>query len=534
MKLRALLAVLPLFALSAPAAPPPGPGIMLGAFIPATWEYDEDILAFDEATGRSHTHVMIFCAFDYNFEGGPFLLDKVGRTGKSPIICWQSGVEGVPDERFSNISFINGGHDDGIIAMAQQVRNFVRKYPALPVYIRWAHEANIKPAPAWPGHPWNNGSIEEYVGMFRHVHDLFYAQLSPEEAGRVVWTWSVNYFGSAEGLETYSNWKNLYPGDAYVDMTGLSGLNYGDHPTAGPGFSVTVQWLYLPILRDMMAGDYRRDRAGGASPAELARVSGGKPQGIFEFGSVDARRRGEGRGAMPGAFSDIPKEDWITQGYDALAHTGEFGFVRLVVMYNDIATSGGYLCDFRVSRNPNRAGEGPVPGSVTQAYRDAIRDSRYLDTLLPLEDIQPGDFYHAGSIPAPASHPQHEFWLSPPPGGTIRRGSTVTAAFFLYPPAGGAGKADAYVAARIPTGEFYAFVYPAGWRRFDPSRGGRPPAAARGVNIVREVQATAFIQPMGGGVPAGTYTLYSILVPPGADPLKLGPDLRTTDFSLVE
>ena len=35
-------------------------------------------------------------------------------------------------------------------------------------------------------------------------------------------------------------------------------------------------------------------------------------------------------------------------------------------------------------------------------------------------------------------------------------------------------------------------------------------------------------------LPAGTYTLYSILVPPGADPLKLGPDLRTTDFSLVE
>ena len=534
MRLRSLLAVLPLFALSAPApaAPSPGPGIMLGAFIPATWEYDEDIRAFDDVTGRNHTHIMIFCAFDYNFEGGPYLLDKVGQTWKSPIICWQSGVEGVPHLDYSNRSFIDGKHDAGIIKMAQQVGRFVNRYD-LPVYIRWAHEANIKPAPAWPGHPWNNGSIEEYILMFRHVRDLFYDQLSTEEAKKVVWTWSVNYLGSAEGLETYSNWKNLYPGDAYVDMTGLSGFNYGDHPTAGPGFSVTVQWLYLPILRDMMAGDYRRDRAEGVSPAELARLSGGKPQGIFEFGSVDVRRPGEAMTAVPTAYSDIPKEDWITQGYDALAHMDEFGFVRLVVMYNDIATSGGYLCDFRVSRNQNR-GEGLVPESVTRAYRDAIQDPRYLDTLLPLEDIQPGDFYHAGSIPAPASYPQHEFWLSPPPGGTIRRGSTVSAAFFLHPPAGGTGKADAYVAARIPTGDFYAFVYPSGWRRFDPSGGARPPAAARGVNIVREVQATAFIQPMGGGLPAGTYTFYSILVPPGADPLKLGADLKITDFTLAE
>ncbi len=532
MKIRLPLCSLLLATLAAPAFPAEGPGIMLGAFIPATWKYDEDIRAFDEAAGRSHTHIMLFCAFEYDFEGGPRLLDKVGRCGKSPVICWQSGLNGKPDPAFSNRSFIDGRHDDGIRAMARQVGKFVAKYPSLPVYIRWAHEANIEPAPAWPGHPWNHNSIEEYVRMFRHVHDLFYAQLDAEQRKRVVWTWSVNYLGSAEGMETYSNWKNLYPGDDVVDMTGLSGLNYGDHPTAGPGFPVTVQWLYLPILREMMAGDYRRGR--GVSPVELARVSNGKPQGIFEFGSVETRGRGAGRAGMPPAFSDIPKEDWIRQGYDSLAKMEEFGFVRLAVIYNDIATSGGYWCDFRVSRNPNREGEGPVPWSVTSAYREAIADPRFIEENLPPPAIEPGDFRRSDSIPPAASHPQHEFWLSPPPGGSVGRGETVAAAFFLHPPAGGEGTADAYVAARIPTGEYYAFVHPGEWRGFDPARGGRPPAAARRVKIAREIRANAFIQRMDEGLPAGTYTFHSILVPPGADPLRLGPDLKTTGFILTE
>jgi hypothetical protein len=55
---------------------------------------------------------------------------------------------------------------------------------------------------------------------------------------------------------------------------------------------------------------------------------------------------------------------------------------------------------------------------------------------------------------------------------------------------------------------------------------------ARGVNVIREVRAIAFIQPMGAGLPAGDYTIYSILVPPGADPLLLGPDLREARFTL--
>lgn len=506
-------------------------GIMLGVYLSGGQEYREAIDGFDEATGKAHTHVMLFSPLEGYDDLGE-RLETLGDLGKVPVICWQSGNDGKPDENYSNRSFIDGAHDANIEKMAGAVEEFLNRYSELPVYMRWAHEANIRPAPAWPGHPWNNRNAEQYIGMFRHVHDAFFNKLDTVLRARVVWVWSVNYENAAEGHDSYSDWKNLYPGDAYVDMTGLSGLNYGDHPTAGPGFPVTVQWLHLPILRDMMAGEYgARDRA-AVSPAELARATRGKPQGIFEFGSVETRRRGGARGAMPTAYSDIPKEDWIRHGYDAIANGEEFGFVRLVMIYNDVATSGGYWCDFRVWNNEHAVRTGSVPESVTQAYKEAIEDPRFTGNMLTLEEMLPGDYHRAESLPVPAAYPQHEFWLSPPPGGTVCRNETLTAAFFLHPAAHGPAMADAYIAACIPGEGFYAFVPPAGWVRFDPARGQRPPAVARGVNVIREVRAIAFIQPMGAGLPAGDYTIYSILVPPGADPLLLGPDLREARFTL--
>ena len=238
------------------------PGIMLGVYL-SSQQYEDALQGFDEAAGKTHTHVMYFVPF----EGYPNLaqfLNTLGKMKKVPVICWQSGDDGKPDRSYSNQSFIDGEHDEDIEKMAGVVKKFLDDHRSLPVYIRWAHEANIRSAPAWPGHPWNNRSAAQYIGMFQHVHDTFFKKLDAGSArARVVWVWSPNYENAAEGHDSYSDWKNLYPGDRYVDMTGLSGLNYGDHPTAGPGFPVTVQWLYLPILRDMMAGEYGA-RAGAA------------------------------------------------------------------------------------------------------------------------------------------------------------------------------------------------------------------------------------------------------------------------------
>ena len=512
--------------------PKGGDGIMLGAFIPPPFNSDENDYAgsikhFDARVAKRHTHIMFYCEFNYDLDAYPYLIGQIRDAGKIPIICWQSGVMGAADPSFSNDSFIHGDHDDGLQKMARRCKEFGDT-----IYMRWAHEMNIPSSPAWPGHIFNHQSPDEFKEMWRHVHKIF----RDEGAGNVKWIWSINYLSSPE---PFSSYNVLYPGDDYVDMIGVSGLNYGDHPTAGPGFSVTAQWLYIPVLRDMMAGTYAGAPAPGARGLlkDLARMSGGKPQGIFSIGPVGL----PSETTVPGStISSISKADWIRQGYDALAHMEEFTYLRFVLWYNGIATSGGIKSDFRVVHNegmPEELGY-EVPADITQAYRDAVSDPSYIDEALDLSLITPTGFYRAKSFITPAEYPQHEFLLNVRPGGTVRRGGSISAAFFLHPPLSPMSEkrwVDAYVAARLPDGGFFAYTLSGAWVPFSLGSGAAvPPAVTQGLDVHREAQEMAFTQTMGEGLPGGIYTLYSIMVPRGADPRKLGPDLRTTDFSLVE
>jgi len=44
----------------------------------------------------------------------------------------------------------------------------------------------------------------------------------------------------------------------------------------------------------------------------------------------------------------------------------------------------------------------------------------------------------------------------------------------------------------------------------------------------------AFVQGLGAGLPTGTYTVYSVLVPSGTDPRGMGPDMKIATFVLGE
>jgi len=494
------------------------PGIMLGAYIPPAEAYEPRIKKFDEATGKFHTHVLFFCSFDFEGIGSyPYLFNQIRNTGKIPILTWQPGKMGRPDPDFSYSRFLAGEHDNVIRKMARQIRDYGDT-----VILRFAHEMNISSAPAWPGHPWNNGDAEGFKRMWRYVHDIF----EKENVRNVLWAWSPNYMGAAQGLDTYSNYNNLYPGDEYVDIVGVSGLNYGDRSPAGPGFSVTVQWLHIPILRNLMAGSYN-PASEAFSLRNLASLSNGKPQAIFEFGTVGETPY------FPKNATSIPKEDWIRQGYDAIAHTEEFDFVRLVVWYNDIAFSGNVPSDMRVVRNSEI--EPPVPQCWTKAYKEAISDPIFVEQPLSEDEMNPGSCRRAASIVDPASYPQHEFWLSVRPGGEVKKGGTVAAAYFLVPAIYYGPEywtTDAYVWAELPDGRFYAYSYPNRWRRFDPNTA-PPPPTARGFSVKRQSRGMAFAQFLSPNLPAGEYKVFSVLTNPGTDPRSPGlPDLRTSTFTL--
>jgi hypothetical protein len=70
---------------------------------------------------------------------------------------------------------------------------------------------------AWGGQP------EAFIRAWRHVHDLF----ASERCTNVKWVWAPN---AISGPNTPENGIEKYwPGDAFVDVIGLDGYNFGDN-----------------------------------------------------------------------------------------------------------------------------------------------------------------------------------------------------------------------------------------------------------------------------------------------------------------
>ncbi|MEU9348055.1 glycosyl hydrolase [Streptomyces sp. NPDC048278] len=150
--------------------------------------------------------------------------------GAVPLLTWEpwagSGA-GTRQPRYALTRIARGGFDAYVTRFAKAVRAQGR-----PVVIRFAHEMNG----TW--FPWSeqrNGNRRgDYVKAWRHVHDLF------ERAGAddVVWLWSPNVVRDAPTVPL----RELYPGDAYVDLVGMTGYQDGES-TAGAVFDATLARL---------------------------------------------------------------------------------------------------------------------------------------------------------------------------------------------------------------------------------------------------------------------------------------------------
>ena len=74
--------------------------------------------------------------------------------------------------------------------------------------------------------PWSRASTATKPGnrrtAWRHVHDIF----TSVGATNATWVWCPNIEYPGSNLSSAS----LYPGDAYVDWTGLDGYNWGTNP----------------------------------------------------------------------------------------------------------------------------------------------------------------------------------------------------------------------------------------------------------------------------------------------------------------
>jgi mannan endo-1,4-beta-mannosidase len=153
----------------------------------------------------------------YNFPAGEF--NTIRSRGSIPFYSWGSQSIPVspslsqPDFQLSDV--ISGAHDAYIRQFATAAKNWGK-----PFFLRFNWEMNG----GW--FAWaegvNGNQKGEFVAAWRHVHDIF----TEVGATNATWVWCPN----VDPENQMQSLGPLYPGDAYVDWTGLDGYNWGTNP----------------------------------------------------------------------------------------------------------------------------------------------------------------------------------------------------------------------------------------------------------------------------------------------------------------
>jgi hypothetical protein len=154
------------------------------------------------------------CSY-YNFPVNE--MNNIRSHGSIPFFSWasQSIPSSVNEPNFQLSDVISGTYDSYIEKWAIAAKNWGH-----PFFLRFDWEMNGR----W--FPWaegvNGNRSGEFVTAWRHVHDIF----TRVGATNVSWVWCPNI----DPDNIFLNLQSQYPGDNYVDWTGLDGYNWGTNP----------------------------------------------------------------------------------------------------------------------------------------------------------------------------------------------------------------------------------------------------------------------------------------------------------------
>ena len=164
--------------------------------------------------------------------------------GRIPLVNWEpAGV---------NFADIVSGKEDALI----EARAVGAKALKAPFFLDFAAEMNGDEGTDWTG---NDAAL--YIAAYRHIHDLFVAK----GATNVVWVWAPNVT-DVDGSNKHT--LDYYPGDPYVDWTGVDGYNWGtsDKSFSWLSFHDVFKDIY-PILatkgKPILIGEMASDEVGG-------------------------------------------------------------------------------------------------------------------------------------------------------------------------------------------------------------------------------------------------------------------------------
>lgn len=206
--------------------------------------------------------------------------------------------------KFSNMPLykaIAQGHCDVFLHQAGKNLSHVKT----PFYLLFAWEMNNIDM-EWSISK-SGSSTDDFVAAWRHVHTIF----KEEHASNIIWVFCPNIPDNPD-----SSYKNLYPGDQYVDWVGLDGYNWG----------TTQVWSHWQSFADVFSSPYN----------QIAQVAKDKPMLIAEVNATD-------QGGNKAAWY----EDMFVEQLPK-----HFPKVKIVVIYNEDRTSREHV-NWKIDQTPN-------------------------------------------------------------------------------------------------------------------------------------------------------------------------------------
>lgn len=216
-----------------------------------------EMQSFDSDAGKKATLYGSYDSFAYNSDFDASSASALVAQGIQPMVTWEpwdpaNGTATQP--AYSLSAIVNGNYDSYITRWASEIKAWGK-----PLWLRFAHEMNGN----W--YPWgagvNGNTPAEYVAAWRHVHDLF----QQVGATNVSWVWTPNVL-----MDSTPTIASLYPGDAYVNMIGVDGYNWGTSQSWGSTwqtpsqvFGPTVAALEQLSTRPIMIGETASTEVGG-------------------------------------------------------------------------------------------------------------------------------------------------------------------------------------------------------------------------------------------------------------------------------
>jgi len=213
-------------------------------------------------------------------------IEAIRAHGAIPVFSWSS--QSIPSAKeepnFQLSDVIAGAYDSYIRKFAEEARDWGH-----PFFLRFNWEMNGN----W--FPWSEGvngnQTGEFVAAWRHVHDIFAAV----GATNATWVWCPNVDPGNRFLSLASQ----YPGDEYVDWTGLDGYNWGPKKGGWASFDSLYRSTYATIAesvapgKPLLIGEMGSTETGGSKASwiseTLAEIPGEYPQvrGVLWFDKFD-------------------------------------------------------------------------------------------------------------------------------------------------------------------------------------------------------------------------------------------------------